>query len=68
MQKIKGDAYVYMDNLTVHDAGPVKDQFNERVQQRFLPTYTCSLNPIERVWHLTKHRWRRLMVQNPELI
>ena len=31
IQKIKGEAYVYMNNLTVHDANKVKKLFNDRV-------------------------------------
>jgi transposase len=26
------------------------------------------LNPIERLWGLTKNRWKKLMVEQPELI
>jgi hypothetical protein len=32
VQKIKGDAYVYMDNLSVHNARIVKDHFNDRIK------------------------------------
>lgn len=32
VRKIKGEAYVYMDNLSVHNAKVVKDHFNERIQ------------------------------------
>ena len=31
VHKIKGEAYVYMDNLSVHNARAVKDHFNERI-------------------------------------
>ena len=54
VHKIKGEAYVFMDNLSVHNAKVVKDHFNDRIKQMFLPPYSCSLNPIERVWHLAK--------------
>lgn len=43
-----------MDNLKVHTATNVKKLFNERVEQRFLPEYSCALNPIERLWNLCK--------------
>jgi transposase len=36
------------------------------VQQRFLPKYTCSLNPIEKLWMVMKSKWRRLMIERPE--
>jgi transposase len=68
VRKIKGEAYVYMDNLSVHNAKAVKDHFNERIQQRFLPPYSCALNPIERLWGLTKKRWKKLMVEQPDLV
>ena len=31
VRKIKGEAYVYMDNLSVYTANSVKSHFNERV-------------------------------------
>jgi hypothetical protein len=68
VRKIKGEAYVYMDNLSVHNAKVVKDHFNDRIKQMFLPPYSCSLNPIERVWHLAKQRWKKLMTLEPELV
>jgi len=68
VHKVKGEAYVYMDNATVHTAGKVQEHFNERVQARYLPKYSCALNPIERLWHLTKARWKKLMVEQPNLI
>jgi hypothetical protein len=32
IHKIKGEAYMFMDNLSVHNAKVVKDHFNERVK------------------------------------
>jgi hypothetical protein len=32
VHKIKGEAYVYMDNLSVHNAKAVKDHFNDRIK------------------------------------
>ena len=32
IHKIKGEAYVFMDNLSVHNAKVVKDHFNERIK------------------------------------
>ena len=68
VRKIKGEAYVYMDNLSVHTSASVKSHFNERIIQKFLPPYSCTLNPIERLWNVAKHKWRNLMVEKPELI
>ena len=31
VKKIKGEAYIYMDNLSVHNAALVKNHFNERI-------------------------------------
>ncbi len=32
VHKIKGEAYVFMDNLSVHNAKVVKDHFNDRIK------------------------------------
>jgi transposase len=49
-----------MDNLSVHHANDVVKLFDENdFVAKFLPTYSCDLNPIEKVWHLLKQRWRR---------
>ena len=32
VHKIKGEAYVYMDNLSVHNAKVVKEHFNDRIK------------------------------------
>lgn len=68
MRKIRGEAVVYMDNLSAHYSNLVKDSFNSRVHQRFLPSYTCTLNPIEKLWFLVKEKWRRAMVEHPEYL
>jgi hypothetical protein len=64
VKKIRGEAVVYMDNLSVHYAKRVKDFFNNRVQQRFLPAYSCTLNPIEHLWLVVKGKWRKAMLEN----
>jgi len=66
VQKVRGDALVYMDNYTVHHSKVVKDFFNDRIQQRFFPPYSCALNPIEKLWMLVKGRWKRLMLERPD--
>ncbi len=49
-----------MDNLSVHHANDVVKVFDDiHFVAKFLPTYSCDLNPIEKVWHLLKQRWRR---------
>jgi transposase len=64
VRKIKGEAVVCMDNLTVNHATAVKDAFNERVQPRYLPKYSCTLNPIEHLWGIVKEKWRRAMLEH----
>lgn len=66
IKKIKGDAAVYMDNYSVHYSKRVKEFFNDRVQQRFLPPYSCALNPIEKLWLVAKGRWRKMMLERPD--
>ena len=66
VRNTKGDAIVYMDNYSVHYAKPVREFFNERIQQRFLPAYSCALNPIEKLWMLVKGQWRKKMLAHPE--
>jgi transposase len=52
--------YVVMDNLSVHHAGIIAKQFVPfQFMAKFLPTYSCELNPIEKVWNLLKMRWRK---------
>jgi transposase len=65
VQRIKGEALVYMDNYTVHHAKKVKEIFNARVVQKFFPAYSCALNPIERLWSQLKLKWRRKMITCP---
>ena len=62
VRKVKGEAVVYMD--TVHHATAVKDAFNERVRPRYLPKYSCTLNPIEHLWGIVKEKWRRAMLEH----
>ena len=64
IRKIKGEAVVYMDNFSVHHATAVKDCFNYRVLPRYLPKYSCTLNPIEHLWGIVKEKWRRAMLEH----
>jgi transposase len=54
LRKIRNRATVYMDNLSVHHSKVITDLFSERVDARFLPPYSCVLNPIERLWSQIK--------------
>ena len=64
VRKVHGDAVVYMDNYSVHYSKRVRDFFNDRVKQRFLPAYSCTMNPIEKLWLVVKEKWRRAMIEH----
>ena len=49
---------VVLDNLTVHKAKIVTDVYTQEFKELFLPPYSCTLNPIERLWSLVKTEWR----------
>jgi len=66
LKKIRGKATVFMDNCMVHHSSKVKDLFTDRVDQRFLPAYSCALNPIERLWHVIKQQWRKKVIERCE--
>ena len=48
-----------MDNLSVHKAKIVLQLFDPHFDVMFLPTYSSQLNPIESVWNVIKHEWRK---------
>jgi transposase len=48
-----------MDNLSVHNAKIVEEEFERHFEKRLLPTYSCALNPIERIWSVVKQTWRK---------
>jgi transposase len=64
VRKIKGEAVVYMDNLGVHHTRDVRLCFPDRVLPRYLPKYSCVLNPIEHLWGIVKEKWRRAMLEH----
>ena len=49
---------VVLDNLTVHKASKVSAIYTSEFKEMFLPPYSCTLNPIERLWSLVKTEWR----------
>lgn len=58
-----GKVVIIMDNARYHHAklhAPWRQSCEERFHIEFLPPYSPDLNPIERVWKLT----RRLMIHN----
>ena len=50
---------VVVDNLCVHRSRAVRDIFDEKFQQMFLPPHSCELNPIEKAWNIIKGEWRK---------
>jgi hypothetical protein len=59
-EKCKGNlTYVVMDNLSVHHSNLIAKEFNLRFVSKFLSTYSCELNPIEKVLNFLKMKWRR---------
>ena len=48
-----------LDNARYHRAQDLKPFFaknQSRIQRAFLPPYSPELNPIERVWRITRRR------------
>ena len=59
-EKCKGiHCVVIMDNLSVHNAKIVNEEFDRYFENRLLPPYSCTLNPIERIWSIVKQLWRK---------
>lgn len=57
-------AILVLDNLPIHHSKKVKEVMEEcKFRVRFLPPYSCSLNPIEKVWHVVKNKWRKQLVK-----
>ena len=53
-----------MDNLGVHHTLAVRLCFPNPVLPRYLPKYSCVLNPIEHLWGIVKEKWRRAMLEH----
>ena len=64
VRKVKGDAVVHMNNLTVHHAKAVRECFNERVLPKYLSKYSCTMNPIEHLWLEVVKKLRRVMLEH----
>jgi hypothetical protein len=57
LQNTQGKIHLILDNATWHRARVLKDFFSahqERLVRLFLPPYSPELNPIERVWRITR--------------
>lgn len=54
-----GKIYLILDNAKYHRARILKDLFvqnQERLTLIFMPSYSPELNPIERVWRITRRK------------
>ena len=51
---------VVLDNHTAHRSHLIRDFTQGKgLTLLFLPAYSSSLNPIERLWALVKHKWAK---------
>jgi len=59
LQRTPGRLYLILDNASWHRARELKQFFNRnqrRLVRIFLPPYSPELNPIERVWRITRRQ------------
>lgn len=59
LQHARGKIFLILDNATWHRAKVLKTFFMEkqhRLARIFLPSYSPELNPIERVWRITRRQ------------
>jgi len=59
LQGTQGKLYLILDNAAWHRARQLKDLFfrnRHRLVRVFLPPYSPELNPIERVWRITRRQ------------
>lgn len=59
LQHTQGKIYLILDNASWHKAKDLHDFFvanQERLERLFLPPYSPELNPIERVWRITRRQ------------
>jgi transposase len=59
LQCTSGQIYLILDNAPWHRARHLKDFFSryqDRLVHVFLPSYSPELNPVERVWRITRRQ------------
>ena len=59
LQHTQGKLYLILDNASWHRARELADFFTanqDRLERLFLPPYSPELNPIERVWRITRRQ------------
>jgi transposase len=59
LQSTHGKIYLILDNARWHKAKALKELFStnrDRIVRYFLPPYSPELNPVERVWRITRRQ------------
>ena len=59
LQQTQGKIHLILDNVSWHKAQDLSDFFianRDRLVRVFLPPYSPELNPIERVWRITRRQ------------
>ena len=59
IQSTQGKLYLILDNARWHKACDLRDLFyvnQDRIERIFLPPYSPELNPMERVWRITRRK------------
>ncbi len=59
LQNTSGQIYLILDNAPWHRARHLKDFFfhyRNRLVRVYLPSYSPELNPVERVWRITRRQ------------
>ena len=59
LQRTRGKLYVILDNASWHRAQELREFFTwnrHRLVRIYLPPYSPELNPIERVWRITRRQ------------
>ena len=59
LQSTHGKLYLILDNARWHKARDLRDFFDvnrDRMVRIFLPPYSPELNPVERVWRITRRQ------------
>ena len=72
LQHTQGKIHLILDNVRWHEAQDLSDFFianRDRLVRVFLPPYSPELNPIERVWRITRRQvtHNRYFQSNEEL-
>lgn len=73
LQATQGKIYLILDNARWHKAQALRELFStnqDRIVRIFLPPYSPELNPVERVWRITRRQvtHNRYFGSDPELL